>query len=168
MIWGLISEAVFADQVTIELHNESNYSTIEYTSGPVNLSTSGNISVTGIPAIHNGSYYITIRHRNSIETTSAIPVSFISNTISYDFSTAASQAYGNNLKLMGTVYVIYGADPNQDGIVDGTDMALIDNASTAVLVGYNPEDVNGDGIVDGSDMAMVDNNSTAIVSVQKP
>ena len=110
--------------------------------------------------------YVAVRHRNSIETWSASPIPIPTLTTPYDFTISSSRAYGDNLKLMGTVYVIYGGDPNQDGIVDGTDMALIDNASTAVLVGYNPEDVNGDGIVDGSDMAMVDNNSTAIVSVQ--
>ena len=107
-----------ADQVTVELHNATNYSTIEYTSGPVNLSTTGNSTITGIPAILNGSYYITIRHRNSIETTTAFPVSFTASTISYDFSTAASQAYGDNMKQMGSVYAIWGGDVNQDGIID--------------------------------------------------
>jgi hypothetical protein len=29
------------------------------------------------------------------------------------------------------------------------------------VTGYVPEDATGDGIVDGSDMAIVDNNSTA-------
>ena len=127
------------------------------------------MTINTIPGSITGSYYVVIKHRNSIETWSNLSVPFGgTGPIFYDFSTAASQAYGNNMKLMGTVYVIYGADADQNGIVDGTDMALIDNASTALLVGYNPEDVNGDGIVDGSDMAMVDNNSTAIVSVQKP
>jgi hypothetical protein len=64
--------------------------------------------------------------------------------------------------------VIYGGDYSQDGAVDGTDMAAIDNASTATLLGYFPEDVNGDGQVDGSDMAMIDNNSTATVTVVRP
>ncbi|MBK7174091.1 MAG: hypothetical protein IPH84_12840 [Bacteroidales bacterium] len=52
--------------------------------------------------------------------------------------------------------------------MDGSDMAAIDNASTATLLGYNAEDVNGDGIVDGSDMAMIDNNSTITVQTSKP
>ena len=62
-----------ADQVTVELHNAANYATIEYTSGLVNLSTTGNIAITGIPAIQDGSYYITLRNRNSIETTTFLP-----------------------------------------------------------------------------------------------
>ena len=157
-----------ADQVTVELHNALNYSNIVYSLGLVNVSTSGNIAISAIPALYNSSYYLTIRHRNSIETTSASAISFAGTTVNYDFSTAATQAYGNNLKHMGTVYAIYGGDATQDGYVDGSDMAVVDNASTAVLHGYNPQDVNGDGIVDGSDMAMVDNNSTAIVQAIKP
>ena len=156
-----------ADRVTIELHDGTTPFTTAYTYGDADLNTSGTLAITTLPASITGSYYIVIKHRNSIETWSTVPVSFAGGTVSYDFSSASSQAYGNNLKLMGTVYVIFGGDASQDGAVDGTDMALIDNASTAVLVGYNPEDVNGDGIVDGSDMAMVDNNSTAIVTSSK-
>jgi hypothetical protein len=47
-------------------------------------------------------------------------------------------------------------------------MSFIENASTAILHGYYPEDVNGDGIVDGGDMSLIENNSTAIVRVLKP
>jgi len=157
-----------ADKVNVELHNAINYAIIEYSANNVNLTTGGNITISTIPDSFNGSYYITIRHRNSIETTSAFPVSFASGAINYDFSTAASQAYGSNLKPMGSYFVIYGGDPTQDGFVDGSDISAVDNASTALLLGYNPEDVNGDGIVDGSDMALVDNNSTAIVQSEKP
>jgi hypothetical protein len=159
-----------ADQVTVELHNPTPYSNIVYSLGLVNLGTNGDIAISAIPALYNGSYYLTIKHRNSIETTSASPVSFAGGTINYDFSTAATQAYGNNLKLMGTVYAIYGADPNQDGIVDGSDMLLIDNASQVpILHGYFPQDLNGDGTVDGTDMLMIDNNSQSpIVTSVKP
>jgi hypothetical protein len=43
------------DQVTVELHNEMNYSSIEYTSGLLNLGTNGNISVN-VPGSLSGSY----------------------------------------------------------------------------------------------------------------
>ena len=45
---------------------------------------------------------------------------------------------------------------------------FIDNASTAITYGYVDEDVNGDGIVDGGDMNLADNNSTAIIMVISP
>ena len=75
-----------ADKVTVELHNNATYSNIEYTSGPVNLSTAGNITISSIPASLSGSYYITIKHRNSIETTTASPVSFAGSTVTHTTS----------------------------------------------------------------------------------
>jgi parallel beta-helix repeat protein len=155
-----------ADEITVELRQSSNYNNIIY-SATAFLSTNGQ-AVVNIPSYLNNIYYLTVRHRNSIETTSIIPVSFLNPVISYNFSSGAAQAYGSNQKVMFGTYVLYGGDVNQDGIVDGSDMAAIDNASTAVLHGYVPEDANGDAIVDGSDMAMIDNNSTATVMVHHP
>jgi len=157
-----------ADQVTIELHNATNYPTIEYTSGPVDLSITGNIAITGIPAILNGSYYITIKHRKSIETTSALPVSFAGSTINYNFSNAAAMAYGNNMILMGSLYAIWGGDVSHDGIVDSGDMNPVENASVSLTMGYVDEDANGDGLVDSGDMNIVENNSIAIVTAITP
>jgi hypothetical protein len=157
-----------ADQVTVELHNSATYSTIAYSLGLRNLSTTGNIAISAIPALYNGSYYLTIKHRNSIETTSGAPVSFAGSAINYDFTTAAAKAYGDNLKLMGTVYAIFGGDVNQDGIVDSGDMNPIENASINLTSGYVAEDVNGDGLVDSGDMNIVENNSIALVSVITP
>jgi len=106
---------ITADQVQVELHNAADYSLIEYTAHDVNLSTMGNLT-TSIPDAFNGAYYVTIRHRNSIETTTALPVPFAGSVIDYDYSIAASQAYGDNMSnWYGTgVYVIYGADVSQD------------------------------------------------------
>jgi hypothetical protein len=158
-----------ADQLTIELHEATSPYSAIYTYPNVNLNTDGTLSIATLPGNISGNFYIVIKHRNSIETWSAAPLAFgAASPISYDFSTAASQAFGNNLKQVGSVYVVWGGDATQDGIVDGSDMAAIDNASTATLQGYNPEDVNGDGIVDGSDMAVIDNNSTATIQVLKP
>jgi hypothetical protein len=158
-----------ADQVNVELHSQVNYPTIVYIAGPVDLSTSGMITVNNLPAWLSGDYYITIKHRNSIETVSAFPVSFAGSTTSYDFTTAAFQAFADNQKDNGDgTYAVYGGDVNQDGIVDGGDMNPVDNASTAITFGYVPEDVNGDGIVDGGDMNIVDNNSTAIIIAFTP
>ena len=159
-----------ADLVTVELHNTANYFIVEHTINDVKLSTGGNMVIKGIPSEYSGSYYVTIRHRNSIETTSAIPVSLTGGTINYDFTSAASMAFGDNLRNWnGTgVYTIWGGDVNQDGIVDSGDMNPVDNAATIITFGYIPEDVNGDGIVDSSDMNYIDNNSTAIIMAMVP
>lgn len=157
-----------ADHVTVELHsNAAPYQSV-FTADNVNLMTDGTLNIHGIPEMLSGEYYIVVKHRNSIETWSALPIAFGGNNIDYDFSTSASQAYGNNLRQVGSSFVIYGGDATQDGIVDGSDMAVIDNSSTAIQQGYLPEDINGDGIVDGTDMAIVDNNSTNIIYVIRP
>jgi hypothetical protein len=72
------------------------------------------------------------------------------------------------MKPVGSIYVIWGGDVNQDGIVDSGDMNPIENASVSLTMGYVAEDVNGDGIVDSSDMNVVENNSIALVSVITP
>jgi carboxypeptidase T len=162
--YGAHYAAGIADQVTVELHDASVYSNILYSQNHVNLGTNGNTATLAIPGTFSGSYYITVRHRNSIETATAGPVSFTGSTISYNFTTSVTKAYGGNQKLNpdGSA-AIYGGDVNEDGIIDSGDLNLVDNASTAITLGYVPEDVNGDGIVDSGDMNVTDNNSTAIV-----
>ncbi|NVO20035.1 MAG: hypothetical protein HXX13_10065 [Bacteroidetes bacterium] len=157
-----------ADKVNVELHESLAPFSLAYTFSNLNLSTDGAITAN-IPQSVEGSYYIVVRHRNSIETWSANPLYFSSNGIvNFDFTTSVSQAYGNNLRVTGLYSLIYGGDVNQDGVVDGSDMAMVENASTAILRGYFDTDVNGDGQVDSSDMALVDNNSTGIIQVIKP
>jgi hypothetical protein len=147
-----------ADQITVELHNAVNYNTIEYSATAVNLGIDGHATVT-IPGTYNGSYYITIKHRNSIETTTSTAISFTGVSISYNFD-VASKAYGNNLNPVYGKYCIYAGDVNQDGIVDGSDLSPVLNGSQPPgLFGYIPEDVNGDGTLDGGDMSMIYNNS---------
>jgi hypothetical protein len=158
---------LIADRITVEIRLNISPYTLVQSFANIDLLTNGT-STLSIPGGFGSSYYVVIKHRNSIETWSKLPLSFAGSTINYSFSSAATQAFGNNMKLLGSIYAIYGGDATQDGTVDGSDMAAVDNASTLVLAGYNPEDVNGDGIVDGSDMAMVDNNSTAIIQVIKP
>jgi hypothetical protein len=124
---------------------------------------------TGYYSFYNtlyGEYYIQIKHRNSIETWSKATYPF--QTMTYDFTTSASQAYGNNLTLKGTKYCIYSGDVNHDGIIDVVDMSITDNAAFEGLGGYIQPDVNGDYFVDLSDLAIVDNNAYNFVSVMKP
>ena len=47
-------------------------------------------------------------------------------------------------------------------------MAPIENSSSVAAMGYLAEDANGDGLVDGGDMAIVDNNAAAAVSLITP
>ena len=159
-----------ADVVTVELHDANAPFAVVKTFTDVDLLTDGTIAIGNILHDFAGSYYMVIKHRNSIETWSTDAFDFSgTGPFDYDFTNDAAKAYGNNLKpVSGGFFAVWAGEAYQDGVVDGSDMAVVDNASTGILVGYNVEDVNGDGFVDGSDMAIIDNNSTAIVHVIKP
>jgi hypothetical protein len=157
-----------ADQVTVELHNSASYASLAYSFSNVNLSTAGALTAV-VPGILSGSYYVTIKHRNSIETTTASAVSFATGPITYNFTNLASKAYGSNMKLMsGGYWGIFGGDVSQDGLIDSGDMIPVDNAVNFFVTGYIPEDANGDGLVDSSDMIIVDNNAKDFVSSITP
>ncbi len=65
------------------------------------LSATGTANLTFTRAA-TGSYYIVVNHRNHLETWSKLPQSFVGGTpLSYDFTTAATQAYGDNMKQVG-------------------------------------------------------------------
>lgn len=113
-------------------------------------------------------YYLVVKHRNSIETWSGTSVSFTLNQLVYNFTNAASKAYGSNLKLKGTKYCIYSGDSNQNGNVDASDMAIIDNDVYIFATGYLPTDVDGNGNVDANDLSIVDNNSSSFVIMIRP
>lgn len=156
-----------ADQITVELH----FSTSPYAlaGGPytVNVNTDGSASVT-IPASLGASYYIVVKHRNSMTTWNGNPVSFTGATISYNFSTSAGQAYGNNLKPVSGKFVIYGGDVNQDGSIDSADLTPVDNDAFNYLTGYIATDANGDGSTDTADMSLLDNNISMYVGIIAP
>lgn len=158
-----------ADLITVSLASATlPYATV-YTTANVLLYANGKCSFS-IPGTLSGSYYIVVNHRNSIETWSAAPVA-LTGGVNYNFTTAASQAYGNNMKpLAGGVFGFYGGNTSGsiDQKVDGTDMAVVDNGSTILLKGYVTADATGDGKVDGSDMALTDNNATSVITRIKP
>jgi len=96
-----------ADHITVELHDATTYSTIVYSVADIPISTAGVAMVT-IPGTYNGSYFITIKHRNSLETTTATAISFAGSTINQSFTVRAN-VYGGNLGLsIDGYYLIYG------------------------------------------------------------
>lgn len=114
--------------------------------------------------------YIVVRHRNSIETWSSSAISFTTpnDIISYDFTDNVNKAYGNNMVTIAGVASIYTGDVNQDGIVDGSDLGLIDNDVFNFGSGYISTDLNNDGIVDGTDASYGENNAYNFVGLVRP
>lgn len=111
-------------------------------------------------------YYISVSHRNSIETWSADPVVFYSDTTAYDFSSSLSQAYGNNMINIDNVASFYSGDVNQDGIIELSDLLMTFNDASEFQTGVT--DLNGDGITDLNDLLIVFNNASTFVHVIKP
>ncbi len=120
----------------------------------------------------SGNYYVVVKHFQSIETWSKLGGEAFYNNgelYSYDFTTSASQAYGNNLKRKGSKYCIYTGDLNQSGFIDATELLMVENDAANFLAGrFVLTDLNGDEIVDASDYMIVDNNAYNFVGVIKP
>ena len=119
--------------------------------------------------VQNGiGYYLVVDHRNSIETWSSAGNSFKANSLYYDFTVSASQAYGNNLKQKGSRFCVYSGDVNKDGIIDLTDLIFIYNKSSKFTEGYTIGDLNGDDIVDLTDLIFTNNNSADFITLERP
>ncbi|MBK8553129.1 MAG: hypothetical protein IPL53_19545 [Ignavibacteria bacterium] len=94
------------DTVTVELRsNVAPYNLIESKKG---LGGQGVPKLFSFTTVSNGTpYFIALKHRNMISTWSSGPVSFNNNTLIYDFTSAASQAYGSNTKNAGGLWSFY-------------------------------------------------------------
>ncbi len=127
-------------------------------SAKVFLTTAG-AGILAFPNAPDGSYYLVIRHRNHLEVWTSSSMAMTRTTTSYssyDFTTGAGQAYGNTLKQVGSVYVSWSGDVNQDGVIDFLDRNLIWNNRSQS--GYLSTDCNGDNVTDASDYTFVLNN----------
>jgi hypothetical protein len=117
----------------------------------------------------SSTYYLSLNHRNTIETWASSTRTIVKGlTYPVDFTTAQSNAYGNNMIKKGTKWCLYSGDINQDGSVDLSDMVILDNDNLNFVTGYVPSDVNGDNASDLSDMVIIDNNNAAFVSKKAP
>lgn len=112
--------------------------------------------------VPQGTYYIVAKHYNCVETWSKPGGETTRDSIvalTYDFTSARTQAYGNNMRLKGGKYCFYSGEVDQDGFIDATDLARIDNEAYNFTVGdYLPEDLDGNGVVDAADFSVADNN----------
>jgi uncharacterized protein (TIGR02145 family) len=94
--------------------------------------------------------FVVIWHRNHLPVMSAYPLSESSGVYAYDFSTSASQAYGDNQADLGSVWGMIGGDGNADGTIDEND-GLETWYPVVGQAGYLQGDVNMDGQVNNPD-----------------
>lgn len=131
------------------------------------LNFSGTFEFQNAPS---GTYYLMLKHRNSIETWSKAggePYA-VGQALSYDFTISSSQAFGDNLFLSGSKYCIYSGDADQDGFINLSDVLLIYNDANNFITGYEKTDVTGDNISDLNDVLIAYNNSAAFAKKITP
>ena len=159
-----------SDSVTVYLRNAASpFQVVREAKGAIDPFTFSKIF--NIQNFYSGTYYIVVYHPQSIETWSKSGGENIAFVFpppipyEYDFSTASSQAFGNNLKLKGTKFCIYSGDVDQNGSIDLTDVLLIYNDSQDFFFGNGHNtDLNGDNIVDLNDVTIAYNNSSNFVT----
>jgi hypothetical protein len=168
--YNAVGNTMTSDTATVYLRNSASpYTIVETAKSVIGSSGSGifrfSTAQNGVP------YYIVTVHRNSVETWSATPQSFISDSLTYSFSGSASAAFGNNQIQVDNSpvrFAVYSGDVNQDGTVDATDVSTIDNDAGNFVSGYVVTDLTGDDFVDGTDFAIADNNAANFVGAITP
>ncbi|MBS1519061.1 MAG: exo-alpha-sialidase [Bacteroidetes bacterium] len=118
-----------------------------------------------------GDYYKVVRHRNALETWSAVAPTYTrgANT-NYNF-VPNNASYGNNMATVSTSPFYkgqYSGDCNQDDFIDVSDLTIIDNQAFNFASGYVIGDLNGDFFADISDYAIADNNAFNFVGLVAP
>ncbi len=169
----LLIEALFdglkmvPDTAIIELRkNISPYNVLD--SCITLIDSTGNCGAEFSSISFNDSFYIVIKHRNSIETWSKLPQKFSNATMQYDFTIDSTMAYGNNLVYKAGRWCIYSGDVNQDGIIDSTDLMIVYNSNIAGESGINVNDLNKDELVEIYDLIIVFKNFSNQIITIKP
>ncbi len=145
-----ISSPTDVANVTVELHNATApYETLHTATGIVQTDGVITLSYSGAPS---GSFYVVVKGSNMLQTWSANPQTVGITPLSYDFSTADTQAYGSNMREMETgVFAFYNGDVNQDESIDNVDTDSLFIDIDAFAFGDYATDLNGDGSVDNVD-----------------
>jgi hypothetical protein len=160
------------DTVRVYMRNISSpYAVIDSSKGVIDsLSFTGNFAFTNLPS---GTYYIVLKHRNSIETWSkAGGENFVSGApFSFNFNTDSSMTFGKNVIRVDNsppTYAIYNGETDQNGIIDLNDILYVYNDAANFSSGYLISDNTGDKFTDLYDVLITYNNSGNFVSVLKP
>ncbi len=154
------------DTITVQLRLSSAPYTLVSESKSI-LQTNGQLIFSGT-AVIGQSYFVVLKHRHAIETWSVNTVLLSGNT-TYDFTTGANKAYGDNqIEIDPGVWALYSGDIVIDGNVDLLDLGLLENDINNFEFGYFASDLNGDGNVDLLDAPIMEANINAFVFSSHP
>lgn len=159
------ASATDVEDMTVKLYDATTHALVDTAVGT--LQTDGTISCS-FGTAPTGSFYISVEGSNSLRTWSADPVT-VPTTSTYDFSSAASMAAGDNMKDLGSgVFGFYTGDINQDGNIDTIDYPLWETDSNNFESGAFPTDLDGDGNVDTIDYPIWETNSNSFIGTIAP
>ena len=166
-ITGVSNDPGDVDTVRVTLVDPLTMTDVDSAFGIVQ--TDGRLTVIFEDSTLDGnSYFLKLNHRNTLETWSSLPVS-MNDPVEYDFTDAASKAFGNNLRDLGNgKFAVWSGDVNQDGFVESADFSTIENDSQLFLFGYYVSDLTGDGIVESADYSLIENNSQLFLISSTP
>ena len=154
---GVGTNANVTDDITVELRDQFD-PTIVVATASTQINTDGTASVTYPGTVLGGNYYVAVFNRTTLPTWSDI-ITISTSDQTYDFTTAANKAYGDNqIEVETGVYAFYSGDVFQDEFVDIFDQIQLDNDLFDGLSGYYATDLNGDGYIDIFDQIILDNN----------
>lgn len=164
---GFPNPTTESDSETLELHQTTPPYALAFSVNKI-WQTNGTILWKLPPASYNSGYYLVVRHRNMLETWSQNPIT-LTGFIQYNFSNAASNAFGSNqLEMEPGIYALYSGDVNQDGVVDGLDFNDWETDNNNFAAGFFSSDFNGDGIVDGLDFLIWEPNNNNFIGTVTP
>lgn len=147
--WGGSSQPL--DTVRYILHrNVAPYDVLDSAIGYTNQF---GFATTYLASAFTGSYYIEIRHRNSLAVWSSTARSFTQGgSTSFNILAGGSTVYGGDLISVNGRWCMYSGDINQDGAINGNDFTVFNQHFG--LSGYVNSDLNGDGTVNGNDFTV--------------
>ncbi len=120
------------DWVFIELRSATNPNTVLRTQAALVQRDGTIVGATGSSKLFfanltDGSYYVSVKHRNHLGAMSAVPVTFVNRRLIFDFTTAAPAAVWNNtapyqnfemvLDIPSNKYALWAGDLNSNGQV---------------------------------------------------
>jgi len=154
------------DSIDVLLRDENSpYSLVDSIRTIVNQ----NGTATCVFAPVSGNYYIEVKHRSAIQTWSANPIAMGATPATYNFTTASSQAYGDNMKEVAPgVWAFYSGDVVTDENMDLLDLGAVEIDITNFGSGYLATDINGDGNVDLLDSPPVEENISSFIFSSHP
>ncbi|MEP7145806.1 MAG: PKD domain-containing protein [bacterium] len=164
------TNTMVSDTATVYLRNSAApYAIADSSKGVLNSFGTGSFYFTNVS--NGSSYYIVVNHRNAVETWSATPQTFASGSLSYDFTTDAGKAFGNNqiqVDASPVEYAFYSGDVTHEGSVNLTDIIAVYNDGVNFVTGYTVTDINGDNVVGLPDVLFAYNNALKFVTKKTP